>query len=231
MTRVTDTVITAIEARIAGGELAHGQRLPSERRLMAEFGASRAAIREAIAALSNRGLLICRPRHRPVVRRPGFDAVLEATGPAIRQLLGKPEEIESLFQARAFVERGLARDAARTATAADIERLAAALAANRDAVADSPRFYSTDIAFHRVLYEIPANPVFPAVHEGLYRWLQPHWARLERSETNNRRNLAAHEAIYEAIAARDPDAAEAAVSAHMQTAWQLLHESLARGAA
>ncbi len=222
MTRAADHVIETIEAKISQGLLAHGERLPSERALMAQFGASRTVIREAITALSNRGLLVCRPRHRPVVRRPGYEAVLEVTGPAVRQLLGTAQGVESLFRARIFVERGLARDAAREATREDIAALREALEANRAAVGDSPSFYRTDRAFHRVLYEIPRNPVFPAVHEGFFDWLEPHWDRMSRSVEHNRINLAAHEAIVEAILARDPDAADQAVTAHLEKAWDFV---------
>ena len=56
--------------------LADASPLPTERDLMEEFSASRAVIREAITALSNRGLLDCRPRHRPIVRRAGFETII-----------------------------------------------------------------------------------------------------------------------------------------------------------
>jgi DNA-binding FadR family transcriptional regulator len=227
MRRATDHVIAGLEARISSGELAHGERLPSERALMAEFGASRSVIREAIAALSNRGLVLCRPRHRPVVRRPGCEAVLEVTGPAVRQLLGTPEGVESLFRTRIFVERALAREAAANARREDIAALRQALEANRAAVEDTPQFYVTDRAFHRVLYEIPRNPVFPAVHEGFFNWLRPHWVKMNQTVAINRVNLAAHEAIYEAILARDPDAAEAAMNRHLEAAWGFVRETFA----
>ncbi len=45
----------AIAARIAGAELAPGDRLPSERALQEQFGCARSVIRQALAALSRDG--------------------------------------------------------------------------------------------------------------------------------------------------------------------------------
>lgn len=219
-TRAADTVVAEIERRIAEGQLADGAPLPSERALVEEFRTSRTVIREAITALSNRGLVEARPRFRPVVRRPGFASVMATTGPAVRQLLGNPGGVRSLFEARVFVERGLVRDAARAAGKAEIAELKAALAANAAAVEESDRFYHTDRGFHRVLYTIPGSPLFPALHDGFADWLAPHWARMERSPERNRRNYEAHAAIYQAILERDADAAERAMTAHLEAAWE-----------
>lgn len=227
--RAADHVIAAIEARIAAGGIDHGDRLPSERALMEEFGASRTVIREAITALANRGLLDCRPRHRPVVRQPGFETVLDATGPAIRQLLGAEGGVENLYRARVFIERALVREAAQRADRSAIAALKHALAANAAAVGEAEAFYRTDVAFHRVLYEVPGNPVFPAVHAGFVSWLTPRWDRMAHSADTDARNLAAHRAIFEAILERDADAAEAALGEHLETAWELVRLSFEQG--
>ena len=64
--RAADAVVAQLEARILSGKLADKQPLPSERELMEEFDISRTVVREAIATLSNRGLVESRPRFRPV---------------------------------------------------------------------------------------------------------------------------------------------------------------------
>jgi len=217
--RAADHVVTEIETRIAAGTFADGAPLPSERALMEEFQTSRTVIREAITALANRGLIEARPRYRPVVRHPGYETVIDTTSPVVRQLLSHPDGVENLFEARVFIERGLVRDAALAAKRADIAALKAALQANCDSMDDSAAFYRTDMAFHRVLYMIPENPVFPAVHDGFVAWLKPHWARMERSPARNRRNYEAHAAIYQAILERDADAAERALISHLRGAW------------
>ncbi|MDB6176394.1 FCD domain-containing protein [Paracoccus sp. Z330] len=220
--RAADAIVDAIETRIASGALKDGAPLPAERSLMEEFGASRTVVREAITALSNRGLIEARPRFRPVVRRIGYDSVLDTTSPVIKRLLHDPVGVRNLYKARVFVERLLVRDAATGANREDIRRLKEKLAENGEAIDNSERFYQTDVAFHRVLYEIADNPVFTATHEGFVSWLAPQWERMERLPERNRRNFAAHEQIYTAILERDPDAAEAALVRHLDAAWDFV---------
>ena len=220
--RAADMIVADIEKQIASGALKGAAPLPSERELMEEFGASRTVVREAITALSNRGLVECKPRYRPIVRRVGYETVIDTTGPVIRQLLHEPQGVKNLYDTRVFIERGLVRDAALYASRSNIQELKAALQANENAIPNSDEFYETDTAFHRVLYCIPANPIFPAAHEGFVSWLAPQWDRMERSPERNQRNYAAHVAIYQAILERDPDAAEAALVSHLDAAWDFV---------
>lgn len=218
-TRAADSVVAQLEARIVSGELTSGQPLPAERDLMEDFGASRTVIREAISALSNRGLIENKPRFRPIVRKPDYETVLHASGTVVQHLLTERTGIKNLYDSRVFIERGLVRDAAASATKEDISDLKAALAANHAAIADSLAFYETDIAFHGVLYRIPKNPIFPAIHTGYTAWLAPHWEKMLRSPERNEMNYRAHQAILSAILARDPVAAEEALNSHLLAAW------------
>jgi DNA-binding FadR family transcriptional regulator len=64
-----------MEAMIAQGGLADGNRLPPERDLATQFGVSRTVIREAVAALSARGLLEVQAGSGTVIRRPRVDSI------------------------------------------------------------------------------------------------------------------------------------------------------------
>jgi len=218
--RAADGVVREIEARIVSGELSDGLRLPPERDLIETFGVSRTVIREAVAALTSRGLLESRPRHRPVVRRPGFEAALAAADAVVGHLLREADGVKNLYDTRILVEAALVRYAALHARRKDIEALNGALAQNEAAISDSERFYATDMAFHAVLYEIPGNPVFPAVHRAFTAWLAPHWLKMPRSPERNRINFGRHRDICAAIRDRDPDVAEAALLSHLNTAWE-----------
>lgn len=217
--RTADAIVASIERKIGEGVLRDSAPLPSERVLMAEYGASRTVVREAITALSNRGLIECKPRHRPVVRPLGFQCAIDATGPVIRQLLNAPGGVRTVHDCRVFIERGLVRDAALGAGREHIRALKDALAANEAAIVDCEAFYVTDVAFHRVLYLVPDNPVLPAIHEGFTAWLAPQWSRVRCRPERNALDHAAHRAIYEAILERDPDAAEGALTAHLEATW------------
>ncbi|MDV7142779.1 FCD domain-containing protein [Tropicimonas sp. TH_r6] len=223
--RASDAIVEQIQQRILSGELAHNSPLSSERDLMEQFSASRTVIREAVATLASRGFLEARPRYRPIVRKPGFDTALNSVGSVVELMLEQPGGVSALFQSRVFVERGLVRDAATSAGRDDIAALKDALAANKAAIPDSESFFSTDIDFHGVLYNIPRNPIFPTLHAAYASWLSPHWGRMARSQERNETNYASHEAIYSAILERDPDAAEAALASHLNTAWSFVRDS------
>lgn len=218
--RAADVMITGIEADIAAGKLADGSFLPAERELMAEYGVSRGVVREAIARLASRGLVEARPRFRPVVRRPGIDAAFSAIEGVVGHLLGDRAGVKNLYDMRVFLEAALARNAAIHARKHHIAALRDALAANEGAIPDSEIFYATDVAFHAVLYEIPGNPVLPAVHKAFTAWLSPHWLRMPRSPERNRVNYLSHRDICTAIIERDPDAAERALLGHLAAAWE-----------
>jgi DNA-binding FadR family transcriptional regulator len=227
--RAADAVVRDIEARIVSGELSDGLRLPPERDLIETFRVSRTVIREAVAVLASRGLLESRPRHRPVVRRPGFEAALAAADAVVGHLLRQPDGVKNLYDVRILLEAALVRHAALHARRRHIEALDRALAENEAAIPDSERFYATDMAFHAVLYEIPGNPVLPAVHRAFTEWLEPHWLKMPRSPERNRINFGRHRDILAAIRDRDPDAAEAALLSHLNTAWEYVRGTFADG--
>lgn len=218
--RAADFVVQTIEDRIHAGILKDGDPLPPERDLMEEFTISRTVIREAVRLLSSRGLVEAQPRHRPVVRKPGFDTAVDAVGGIVTHLLNQPDGVRNLFDSRALIEVSLAREAANNASKSDIADLKRALEANENAIDDSDLFYQTDTAFHSVLYQIPNNPVLPAIHLAYTTWLSPQWSQMPRLPERNQTNYEAHKAIFEAILMRDPDAAETAIRSHLADAWQ-----------
>ena len=203
--RTADAIVDAIERRIARGEFEDWEPLPSERVLMEEFGAS-----------------------RTVVRRVGYDTVLDAINPVIQQLLSDTEGMHNLYGARIFIERGLVRNAAVNAVRTDIQALKSALLANKEAIPDSDTFYATDVAFHRVLYTICGNPIFPAINEGFVSWLAPHWTKMKRYPVHNASIYETHAAIYQAILERDPDAAETALNSHFDIAWEFVKSTFSK---
>ena len=217
--RTADALFRRLSEMINSGELAEGAPLPPEREIVQTYGVSRTVVREAVLALSNKGLVDAKPRFRPVVRKPSFDTAIDTVGSVVERLLQEPGGIYNLFETRIMIEVSLARQAALTATAQDLAQMRDALRANEASIEDSTAFYLTDMAFHSVLYLIPGNPVLPAIHRAYVNWLEPQWSRMPRMDHRNRENFNAHTAILAAIEAQDPDAAEAAVRGHLNAAW------------
>ncbi|MDA8586043.1 FCD domain-containing protein [Rhodobacteraceae bacterium] len=223
--RAADNLILVFERQIMDGTLQDGEPLPTEREIVQTYGVSRTVVREAVLALSNKGLVEARPRFRPVVRKPGYDAAIDAVGSVVARLLTVPGGVRNLFDIRIMMEAALARGAALHANRDHIAALKTALEANEAAIDDSQLFFETDIAFHSVLYDVPNNPVLPAIHKGYTGWLSNHWMQMPRQPDRNRKNARAHRAIFEAILLRDPDAAEAALRTHLDAAWSQVRET------
>jgi len=217
--RAADRLIVFFEQKILSGDMAEGATLPSEREIVQVHGVSRTVVREAVLALSNKGLVRARPGYRPVVAKPGYDSAIEVVSSLASKLLSQQGGVRNLFDLRIMMEVSLARQAALNATCGDLQKMKAALEANEAAIDDSHQFYETDVAFHGVLYEVPNNPLLASVHKAYTDWLAPQWRQMPRMPGRNKSNYEAHARIYEAILMRDPDASEAATRAHLDSAW------------
>src|SRR3954453_13179251 len=90
---------------------------------------------------------------RAFFQMPTASTVVSGRGSAVRQMLSSGDGQRHFQGVRFFFETGLARAAARDATNEDVTRLEAALAANKVAIGNRPRFVATDVAFHFVLAE------------------------------------------------------------------------------
>jgi len=217
--RAADDLVRHFTHLINDGTLQEGEPLPPEREIVKSFGVSRTVVREAVLALANKGLIEARPRFRPVVRKPSYDTAFETVDSVVSRLLIQPDGVKNLYETRVMIEASLVRQAASAASKEDLRALQLALAANEAAIDDSERFYQTDVGFHSVLYQIPKNPILPAVFKAYAAWLSPQWSRMPRLPERNQTNFEAHSAIYEAILMRDQDLAEAALRRHLAEAW------------
>ncbi|TFH88237.1 transcriptional regulator NanR [Billgrantia azerbaijanica] len=212
---LSEQVAEQLEAEILEGRLKENDQLPSERELMEQFGVGRPAVREALFYLQQLGLIAINSGTRARVIRPTAEAVMARLSGVTRQLLSKPDGQQYFQEARALFEISLARYAARHASDEDIERLRAALEENREAIGDEARFKRSDNDFHGVLASIACNPIFEAIHVALSEWLDDRRAQVLQQQGEDQAALTAHTEIVEAIAAHDPDAAEAAMRRHL----------------
>lgn len=212
--RLFEQIADNLERRIRA--LPAGAKLPSERELMREFAVGRTAVREALFHLQRMGLVELKPGARARVAAPSPQAVMSSLAGSARYLLSAPEGIRHFQDARMLFETGLVRDAARLATGEDIERLRAALQANRQAIGDMRLFEETDVAFHYAIAIIPKNPIYPALHAAILEWLVDQRRVTLSYPGQNRIAVEAHARIFEAIAAGDPEGAAAAMRAHLE---------------
>jgi GntR family transcriptional repressor for pyruvate dehydrogenase complex len=209
-------VAERIEAMIGSGEFPVGDLLPSERELMERFKVGRPSIREALFCLQQSGMVDITNGARARVVRPSPTFILSKFDGLARHFLSAPNGQLHLQGARAFFEIGLARYAAQHATKEDIARLKKALDANAAAAGNVQAFVRTDIDFHYQFALIPRNPIFPGIHQAMVEWLTDQRTTTINMPDADLLSVRDHTAIYEAVAARDPDRAEQVMSDHLK---------------
>jgi GntR family transcriptional regulator, sialic acid-inducible nan operon repressor len=217
--KLFEQVAAHLEREILTGAFKPGDRLPPERDLQARFGVGRPAIREALITLQRAGLVEIGNGAPARVALPTVADVVAGMRPAVHQMLTSSDGQRQLQGVRLFMEVGLVRHAAQNATPDDLAELERALAANREMIGNSGGFIRTDVEFHFVFAKIIRNPTFVALHEAMSTWLlqQRQIALTEPGEDN--RGYEAHAQIFEAVKARDPDAAETAMREHLASGW------------
>jgi GntR family transcriptional repressor for pyruvate dehydrogenase complex len=214
-----------IELAIFSGRLSVGDKIPSERILMDQFGVGRSTVREALFNLQRKAIHETRGGAAAGDSRPDADTLVHVLSGAARHMLSQPDGIRHLQNARLLFEIGLARQAAIDATEEDLRSLRSALEAN-GAADDQPTFERTDIAFHFEIARIANNPVFTSLHQALMAWLAEQRTVSARAGAKRDEIFAQHRAICEAIEAGNPIAAEEAMEAHLATVaryyWQAM---------
>jgi DNA-binding FadR family transcriptional regulator len=215
-------VVERLMLRIQSGEIRPGDHLPPERELMDVYGVGRPAVREALQALERSGIVeISHGERAKVVVPTARDLILQIASGTRHLLQSQPDMLDHLKEARLFLEIGTARMAAQKAGPQDIEALRARIEEQRAALTQMERFLACDMAFHREIARVSGNPIFPAVIEAVFQWAGDYYQPLVRAPGAEHLTLQEHTRLVDAIAAHDPDAAEAAVRAHVTRSNEL----------
>ena len=224
--KLYEEIVEHLEQMMFKGKLAPGDVLPSERELMEMFGVGRPSVREALFALQRMGLVVIRNGERAHVTRPSAERLVSDLSGAARHFLAHPDGVREFQQARRMLECLMARHAAEQADAAAIAGLADALAENGRAMADSfEEFARTDIAFHFRITQISGNSLFIAMHAAVAEWLSEQRLATVRAEGSMQDAFAAHQKIFDAIAAHHPEEAAQAMGTHLDRVAQYYWES------
>lgn len=229
--KLSDEVFDRLKAMILDGGVAIGESMPSERELMARFGVGRPAIREAMQALANLGLVTISHGERARVREITPQAALRQVDPIAQLLLStSPHSLEHLKEARNFFECGMVRRAAELATAEDVAALRELWERQSAAQGDAAAFIRADMAFHAKLAAMTGNPIYPVVSEAMLGWLQEYHTHMLIWEGRSEQTLAEHAEIIGRIEANDPDGAERAMLRHLERSNHLyVHADAAAG--
>lgn len=224
--KLSDEILSRLKQMIVSGELSTGDEMPSERELMEHFGVGRPAIREAMQALSNMGLVAISHGERAKVLEPTADSILQQMDTAAKIMLAKStDSLEHLKSARQFFESGMAREAAERATEEDVNGLIEILNQQRDALGNGEAFIDADIRFHAALAEITGNPIFVAVSKAMLGWLKEYHTEVLLWTGKEKTTLAEHKKIIQCLKKNDPKAAESAMIKHLKRSSSLFVKS------
>ena len=210
----TQQVVAHIRGLIERGELRPGDRLPAERNLAASLGVSRPTVRAGLRALTAMGVV--QPRHGSGTYIPDGPPVLASEPLHLLAALHGFTGLE-MYEARRILEVGAAGLAAERATPEQMATLAEHVAALVASIGSPQVFLVHDINFHRSVAAASGNPIVAAVVEMVSALYYDRRRRTaEHAATRDMRDAAeAHRRIYEAIRARNADAARTAMNDHL----------------
>jgi GntR family transcriptional regulator, transcriptional repressor for pyruvate dehydrogenase complex len=210
--RLVDRVVADIQDLIIQGKLDVGARLPPERELAELFGVSRTVIREAVRILVTKGLLESKHGIGTMVRQGTRDQLVEPLGWLLQR---NDATLDDLHEVRTILEVEIAAEAARRATAEDIARLDQVLTHAAAVRSDPAAFAATDAEFHQLLAGILRNAMLSVLLDSIRTLMSEIRLKVSRYSEFDAIVLADHTAILDAIRARDPVQARAAMQGHL----------------
>lgn len=203
---------------IARGALKPGDRIPSEKQLCDQFGVGRTSVREALRSLSGMGILESRAGFGTFVAKSS-DRCLER---AFQWgLLLNSKVVEDLVETRLTLESHAASLAATRATKENLRTLEEAISGMQKSVSNPERYLEFDMAFHLELARATQNGILENLLSTIRAYLQASIREALRpipgGDSSRRATLSIdqHKKILAALKARDPRAAEQAMSRHI----------------
>lgn len=203
-------VADRIRALIDEGGFSAGARLPAERELAIQLGVSRPSLREALIALEIEGRIEI---------RGGSGVYVSAARSRDNATPSLGESPAELMHARLVLESAVITLAAARVTKAGLQRLQDALDTMRADLAEGLKPVEADRRFHLGIAEMSGNSVLvsmiASLFDGRHSPLSLRMSGQGESELTWKDALAEHEAILQALEARDPQAASAAMCRHL----------------
>lgn len=215
-------VLAALKEILSELDPALNERLPAERQLCVRLGVSRGKLRKALASLEAEGLIW---RHvgrgtfigpRPVINLTDVEFLTDQTSPT------------EMMEARMAVEPQLARLASLHGTMSDFTEIRRCNRRCR-AAREWRTYEAWDNNFHQAIAGATHNKLLTSLFDTLNIvrrstvWGQLRPTKLPPADHSS---LDEHDAIYEAIAGRNPDLAAECMQIHLRTVRNRLLSSL-----
>jgi DNA-binding FadR family transcriptional regulator len=220
-------IVIELGSKIVHGDIAPGTILTSDS-LEQKYAVSRTVIREALKVLHDKGLT--RPRTKTgtiVLERTEWDFLDEDVLNWLQISGLSVELITDLEELRSTYEPGVARVAAKRRSSRDIAQLKSSLKKMTDAFyAEGPNselIAKADVEFHEALQIATQNDLIKKMGKLILPLLRIR-DDLVRHATAEADFIIQHQALLDAVIDEDPDSAELAMKALLETAAQTSSE-------
>jgi DNA-binding FadR family transcriptional regulator len=213
--RASQDVVQQIKTHIFEGNLAPGDRLPSEKQLAEQFGLSRITVRDAMRVLESQALITIR------VGAGGGAFVAPPNPASANELLTdllrlQRANIRELVEARLVIETSIVNFASQRAARADLEAMQRAIDhARAGRAAGNPHFMPHSVDFHVALAQAAKNPVLLFTVNSLRAVFYSVLEKLIPDDQMAQRAIADHQKILDAVAAHDADRAAQLMREHL----------------
>jgi GntR family transcriptional regulator, transcriptional repressor for pyruvate dehydrogenase complex len=204
--RLYEQIVQQIEESIVKGSLKPGDQLPAERELAQRFGVSRTAVREAVKALREKGLV------EAYSGRGTF--ITDGTTQAVRQSLdlmvkiGQPEGSSHLAEVAAL--------AAIRIQEPELATMREAVAVMDRARQDPDAYIEADLDFHLALAEGAANPLILSLLDSIVGLLREQRLRIFQVPGGPERGQFHHKRILDAVEHHNSEEARKAMRSHLE---------------
>jgi DNA-binding FadR family transcriptional regulator len=216
-TRTASAIAAQLRAAILNGAFGTGDRLPPERDIARQLGASRSTVRNALQLLQEDEL---------VTRKAGSGTYVAQNPRAEADDVAQTTSPLDLVEVRAAIEPRIVRLAVLNAKPRDLDRLWETLAELERAASDVDRFSRLDQQLHLALADATHNPLIVWIYHQMNRIRSHrHWLAVQSKVLTPERIAAynaEHRSLVEAISVRDGERAAEIMHNHLKTARQHL---------
>jgi GntR family transcriptional regulator, transcriptional repressor for pyruvate dehydrogenase complex len=211
--RLYEQIVQQIEESIVKGDLKPGDQLPAERDLAQRFGVSRTAVREAVKALREKGLVEAYSGKGTFITDGTTQAVRQSLDLMVK--IGQMEGTSHLAELRAILEPEIAALAAARIQEPELATMREAVSIMDASGQDPEAYIEADLDFHLALAEAAANPLILSLLDSIVGLLREQRLRIFRVPGGPERGQIHHKRILEAVERRDIQKAREAMRSHL----------------
>ncbi|HEX8046431.1 MAG TPA: FadR/GntR family transcriptional regulator [Rhizobium sp.] len=203
----TRQVIDALSDFIEASELQAGQRLPTERELMAALSVGRSTIREVLTHFQALGVMETRKGSGTYLLKPVSKSTIHM--PLSLDTTHLRDVLLQTLEVRRGIECEAGMVAARKRSTADIVVIEEKLNEMERVHIAKGTSGPEDLAFHLAVYDASHNPLFKQLLEQMRGTFERFWTHPFDRQDFARRSFPFHRTLFNAIVAQDPEAARA----------------------